>query len=53
MLNVVLIIIKMKEEPEDNPDLIYFLGDNPWSQLTWSATSGRIPCFRMAKAGVR
>lgn len=33
--------------PESNKDLIYFLGDNPWSySASWSATSGMIPTFR-------
>lgn len=30
----------------DNPNLCYFLGDNPTHMKTWSATSGRVPTFR-------
>ena len=34
--------------PRSDPDLVYFLGDNPWSwSPTWSAISGRIPTFRL------
>lgn len=29
-----------------NPDLVYFLGDNPAWSTTWSAYSGRVPTFR-------
>ena len=32
--------------PESQPDLCYFLGDNPSYSKTWSAASGRIPTFR-------
>ena len=30
----------------DDPDLIVHLGDNPWSYLCWSGTSGKIPTMR-------
>ena len=30
-----------------NPDLIGFLGDNPWWRLTWSKVSMAIPTYRM------
>ena len=33
-------------EPGESPDLSYFFGDNPAFSKTWSATSGRLPCFR-------
>ena len=34
--------------PRADPDLVYFLGDNPWSwSPTWSATSRKIPTFRL------
>lgn len=32
--------------PSNDPSFCAFLGDNPSHSLTWSATSGRIPCFR-------
>ena len=38
---------RFRELPHASPDLVVFLGDNPWSRLTWSATSGMLPTFRM------
>ena len=36
-----------------DPDLIIFLGDSPHYSLTWSASSGNCPTFRMkAKTGI-
>ena len=35
------------EAAVSNKDLVFFLGDNADYQ-TWSATSNKIPCFRMA-----
>ena len=33
--------------PEDDPDLCYFLGDEPSYSKTWSMTSGKVPTFRL------
>ena len=33
-------------KPHSNPDLVYFLGDNPQWSVSWSAYSGRVPTFR-------
>ena len=35
--------------PASSMDLVYFLGDNPSFSRTWSAYSGRLPCFRRNK----
>ena len=32
--------------PALDPDLVYFLGDNVEFAITWSAVSGKVPCFR-------
>ena len=37
---------KFETLPESNPNLVYFLGDNPSYSKTWSAVSNRIPTFR-------
>lgn len=38
---------RAKQNPEFDPDLVYFLGDNPWNRIVWSAASGRLPTLRM------
>lgn len=38
---------KTKRSPESDPNLVYFLGDNPWNRIVWSATSGKLPTLRM------
>ena len=35
-----------RRAPERNPDLCYFLGDNPQWSVQWSAVSQKIPTFR-------
>ena len=37
---------RYESEPSQNPDLVYFLGDNPSFSVNWSASSGRLPCLR-------
>ena len=37
---------RYRKRPASQPDLCYFLGDNPSFSITWSAASGRIPCLR-------
>ena len=33
-------------QPEEDPDLFVYLGDNPEKRMCWSAVSQRIPTFR-------
>lgn len=35
--------------PDSNPELFYYLGDNPDNRITWSATSNRLPTFRVGR----
>lgn len=37
---------KYGADPADNPNLVYFLGDNPSWAKTWSASRGKLPTFR-------
>jgi hypothetical protein len=39
--------LQYNEPATSNPNLCFFLGDSS-EYCTWSATSNRIPCFRMA-----
>lgn len=41
---------RFNEPAEANANLVVFLGDNPAYSLTWSATSGKIPCYRLNSA---
>ena len=34
------------DRPESNPDLCYFLGDDPSFTVNWSAISNRVPVLR-------
>lgn len=38
-----------QQRPKTSLDLVYFLGDNPSFSRTWSAFSGKLPCFRRNK----
>ena len=37
---------RFQKDPGSDPDLVYFLGDNPDYTVNWSAVSGKIPTFR-------
>ena len=37
------------QDPESDKDLFFYLGDNPKNRTTWSATSKRIPTFRVGR----
>ena len=38
-----------KKAPDDDPDLFFYLGDNPENRRTWSAHSGKLPTFRVGR----
>ena len=40
-------------QPEDNCNLVYYLGDDPDFTCTWSAISQRIPTFRRGAASAK
>ena len=37
---------KFRHDPYKQDNLFIHLGDNPWSRLCWSGSSGKIPTFR-------
>lgn len=37
------------QEPSDDEDLFFYLGDSPKNRRTWSATSRRLPTFRVGR----
>ncbi|CAJ1422350.1 unnamed protein product [Effrenium voratum] len=44
---------RFQQDPQNDENLICFLGDNPSYSLTWSASSGRCPTFRVnSKSGL-
>jgi len=38
--------LQFNKKPQDDVDLIYFLGDRFEFAKTWSATSRQVPCYR-------
>ena len=42
-------VVQYNADPRGDPDLVMFLGDNAGYSRTWSAASGKIPCFRNNK----
>jgi len=39
-------MLRHRERPDAFPDLFYFMGDRVEWALTWTASSGVLPCFR-------